>query len=69
MYGADGLLTRVDGQRHSKVFVENAIRKHWQPGDMIEVRMRQEHMTNRIDVLKFEITDAGAGIDQDIVIN
>ena len=69
LYSANRLFTRIHGQWHGEVFVENTIRKHRQPGNVIQVRVRQENMTNRIDVLKFEITDTGAGIDQDIVVN
>jgi hypothetical protein len=36
---------------------------------MIEVRVRQKDVTNRIEVLEIKVTNSSARIDQDIVID
>ena len=45
------------------------IREQRQEGDVVEMRMRDEHMTDPVQRLEIEITDAAAGVDQDVVVD
>jgi hypothetical protein len=66
---SQGLLTRVDGQGRLKVLIKYSIDQHRQAGDMVEVRVGQKNMANRIKILKLKITDTGARIDEHIVVD
>jgi hypothetical protein len=36
---------------------------------MVEVRMRQEYMPDRVQITEFEVTNPGSRVDQNIVID
>jgi hypothetical protein len=51
------------------VLIKYSIDQHRQAGDMVEVRVGQKNMANRIKILKLKITDTGARIDEHIVVD
>ena len=61
--------TGIDSQRLLEVFVEYAVDEHRQPGNMIEMRVSQKHVANRPEILKREITDSCASIEQNVIVN
>ena len=67
--GTQRFFSRIHSERLGEVFVEYPVDEHWQSGDVIEVRVRQKDMTNRVQIFKREITDTGSRVDQDVVVN
>jgi hypothetical protein len=67
--GTQRFLTCIHGEWHSEVFVEYPVDEHWQSGNVIEVRVGQKDMPNRVQIFKREITDTGSRVDQDVVVD
>ena len=52
LYGPQCLFARIYGQGYTNLLVENTIGQHRQSGDVVEMGVRQEDMTNRIEIGK-----------------
>jgi len=69
LYGAQCFFPRVHCQRDIELLVENPVRKHRKSCNMIQVSVRQEYVSNRIQICKVKIANTSTGIDQHIVID
>ena len=69
LHRAQRFFPRVDRQRGLEVLIKYPIGQHRQPGDVIEVRMRQEYVTNRVEIRQLQVANTGARVDQHIVVD
>ena len=63
----DGGAQRMDTQRRSPA-TANGVDHQWQGGNVIEVRMSKQHIVDTGHLIEGEITDASAGVDQQVVV-